>query len=105
MISQDYIIEKLQKILDQRGWTYYRLSKESGIPMSSVCNIFRSRYQPSFSTLSRLCDGLGITMAEFFSDGETDLPEDKARLLHLYDSLSSHQKELLFAYLEGLYAK
>lgn len=35
---------RLKKLLREQGWTRYRLAKESGVPESTLTNIFLSRY-------------------------------------------------------------
>lgn len=45
-----------------------RLSTRSGIPASSLKNILYGKSQnPKIKTIKILCDGLGITLAEFFN--------------------------------------
>lgn len=104
MIDEGYILKKLQKILDERNWTYYKLAKEADMPLSTVRNIFRTPYNPSVSTLSRICDGLGITLAQFFSEDNNyiDLSPEQAKLLNLYDLLTCRQKEMVRSYAKGI---
>ena len=64
------VLERLQKLMEARGWTMYRLAKESGLTESTIANIYRRNAIPSIETLSRICTGFGITLSQFFSDGE-----------------------------------
>ena len=32
--------ERLQQLMNERGWTIYKVSKEAGIPWSTVRNMF-----------------------------------------------------------------
>lgn len=41
------IREKLKKMLDERGWTEYRLTKECGLSESTIANIYRRNSTPS----------------------------------------------------------
>ena len=50
---------RLNKILKEKGWTRYRLSKESGIPASTIYNIFKNDADVSFKNLCKLGDALG----------------------------------------------
>ena len=61
---------RMKLLLRKRGWTEYRLAKESGLSESTIANIFRRNCMPSFSTLETICNAFGITMAQFFSEGD-----------------------------------
>ena len=64
------VLERLQKLLDARGWSMYRLAKESGLTESTIANIYRRNAIPSIMTLESVCKGFGITLSQFFADGE-----------------------------------
>ena len=100
-------LQTIEKLYKQRGWTIYKLAKESGIPYSSLNNMFLRNTQPSLNTLERLCSGLGISMSDFFHDDilETNvyaLDSSEIFIVETYRSLDSRRKELLTAYLSGL---
>lgn len=62
--------KRLQTLLDERGWSKYRLSKECGLSESTLANIFRRNTEPSIVTLEAICRGFGITLSQFFAEGE-----------------------------------
>lgn len=68
MQEQD-IIPRIQALCMKRSWTFYRLAKESGIPYSTLCTMLHKANAPSIPTLIRICNGFGITLAEFFDTG------------------------------------
>lgn len=70
------VIARLESLLAERGWTRYRLAKESGIPHSTLTNLWRRANTPTIVTLEDICRALGITMSEFFT-----LPGDEAPAL------------------------
>ena len=41
--------------MDERGWTEYRLAKESGLAQSTITNMFNRNNAPTFSTLEAIC--------------------------------------------------
>ena len=55
-----------------------KLSGMSGVTQSTVNNIVSGRnYSATISTIKKLCDGLGITIQDFFqSDLFTDLEQE-----------------------------
>ena len=76
--------KRLRQLLDERGWTEYRLSKECGLSESTLANIFRRNTVPSISTLEAICSGFGITLSQFFADG--DMVEMSPELKELFDN-------------------
>ena len=51
----------------------------------------------------KICDGMGITMAQFFSEGESvELTEEQRELLEWYNSLNAQGKERVMAYVKGV---
>lgn len=70
------VIGKLRKLIDDRGWTTYHFSKVCGLPEATTGNVFRRGTVPTIGTLEIMCQGLGITLAQFFTDeSENDLIE------------------------------
>lgn len=110
MINENWILVKLRKYLTDYGWSIYKLAKESDIPYSSLNNIFVRNTMPTVSTLMKLCNGLGVSMSDFFKDDTLDQPDshvvklsdEQAEILTKYDRLSASDKKLLAAYLSGL---
>lgn len=88
--------KRLRELLDERGWTYYRLAKNSGLSESTLANIFLRGTIPSLSTLEIMCRGFGITLAQFFSDGD-DLPltREAREMLDTWGSLSPDKRTVL----------
>lgn len=57
--------QRLRRILEERGWTEYKLAKNSGLSESTISNIFKRNTIPSLTTLEAICNGLGITLSQF----------------------------------------
>ncbi len=96
-----YVIDHIKEICKQRGWTYYHLSKESGIPHSSLSNMLNNQHIPTMKNLIKICDGFGISLSQFFisMDKTTD---EQTELLQLWNSLDDASKKLALTYLYGL---
>lgn len=57
----------------ERGISINKLATISALPPSSVKNILYGKSQnPKLLTIKMICDGLGITLGEFFSIPEFD---------------------------------
>ena len=75
---------RLQKLLKEQGWTRYRLAKESGVPESTLTNIFYRGTTPTVATLEDICKTLNITLSQFFA--ENDMVEMTDELKEFYDA-------------------
>lgn len=86
--------ERLRTFLKDKGWSEYRLSKECGLSESTLANIFRRNAHPSIPTLEAICDGFGITLAQFFADDEmVELSPELKALFDGWTSLTVDQKQ------------
>lgn len=86
--------ERIKALMRERGWTPYRLAKESGLSDATVGNLFRRNTVSSMPTLETICHGLGITLSQFFAEGE--MVELTLELKELFDdwvNLTADQKQ------------
>lgn len=91
-----HVTERIQEFMEQRGWTEYRLVKETGLPASTIANIFHRGTTPSIPTLEIICDALGISLSQFFSESDfVSLNSEQADLLRRWSTLSAEQKKVL----------
>lgn len=108
-MEQNTTLMKLNVLLEQKGWTVYRLAKESEIPFSSLNNLFKRNTQPTLPTLRKICSGLGISLSDFFSDEVTprmaEYTAEERELVSLYQTLNSSDKKLLMTYASALNKK
>lgn len=65
------ILEKIvlciQELAKEKNMSMYRLAQNAGISQSTLSNIIHRQNSPEIRTLERISNGLGLTMAEFFS--------------------------------------
>ena len=62
---------RLMDLLEEKQLTLHKLSTLSGIAPSTIKNIIYGKsINPGIVTLKILCDGLGISLVEFFSTEE-----------------------------------
>lgn len=95
--------ERLRKILDERGWTYYKLSKSSGLSESTVTNIFKRNTVPSIPTLELICKGFGITLSQFFADGDMiELTPDLKQIFDGWSNLTPKQKQAVMQMIDAM---
>ncbi len=88
--------ERLHQLMDERGWTIYKVAQEADIPWSTLRNMFKRGTDPSIATLESICHGMGITLSQFFDETNvTDLTEEQRDLIRVWSRLSEHDKALV----------
>ena len=60
-------LQRIHQLMEQRGWTEYKLAKEAQLPLSTITNMFRRQTAPTIPTLEMVCQGFGISIADFFN--------------------------------------
>lgn len=105
--AENYIIAKIEQLCEKKNISRYRLAQKSGIAQSSISTLLNRKSVPTIQTLEKICDGLDITLAQFFTDDEEypDLTSDQKQLLSDWNAMDDHQKELVKAYIQGIIRK
>lgn len=94
---------RLQQLLKERGWTEYKLSKECGLAQSTIGNIFRRNTVPSLDTLETICSGFGITLSQFFAEGNMiELNTETKELIDCWIYLTPSQKAAVIQMLKSM---
>lgn len=72
----------------------YELSKRAGLTQSSISTLMSRGSEPKISTLKKICSGLGITLAQFFTmdDKFPDLSDAQLRILDMWETLSPKEQ-------------
>ena len=93
------IIQRIDSLMEERQWSDYKLSVESGLSSSTIANIHRRNTIPSIPTLEAICDAFGITLSQFFNEGlmTVQLNKEQQELFSEWITLTKEQKQLLFA--------
>jgi transcriptional regulator with XRE-family HTH domain len=78
MTIGDAVRQRIIQLCQERNISINKLSSVSGVTQSTVNNIVSGRNNSAtVSTIKKLCDGLGITITEFFqSDLFTELEQE-----------------------------
>ena len=104
MLDEKYIANRIKELCDKKQMSMYALSKKTGISQSSLSNLMKRGSTPTFYTLDRICDGLGITLPQFFSDdiGKLELSSEQKKVLRMWESLTDKEKEAVEIYVRGI---
>lgn len=103
-MQENEIIERIQSLCKARSWTSYRLAKESGITYSTLCTMLHKANAPSLPTLIKICNGFGITLAQFFDvdDERALLTEAESAHLLRWNKLSEENRKIAEKYIDYL---
>lgn len=93
----DELVNKLTELRDNRKWSNYRIAKESGLPVSTVSNIYKRKTAPQFYTLCLICNSFGISLSDFFCGDKKfiSLDQREKEFLKLINQLDDEQQELI----------
>lgn len=82
------ILDKIEKMRTERGWSVYRLAELSGVTSKCIYNWYhRDSSVPTITALQKICNAFGITLSQFFA--EDNLVEVNAELKQLFSDWSS----------------
>ena len=78
MNSGDAVAKRILALCEQNKITPNKLCTVAGITQSTINSIINTgSNNPTVSTVKKICDGLNITLAEFFDDAVfTDLDQE-----------------------------
>ena len=94
---------RIKDLMIKKGWTEYKLAKESGLSQSTITNLFKRNTIPSIPTLEIICDCFGITLAQFFANHNfVELTKDQKDLFEKWLYLSPQQKELIMKLIDNM---
>lgn len=92
--------QRLKTVREKHGVSGNSLAKSVGLHPSQISKIENGATKPSFDALERICDVLGITMAEFFAE---DKPAESPSVSYIINhaehmTLNEEQKAALEIY-------
>ena len=98
------VLEEITRLRLERKWSEYDLSKHSGLSQSTISKWYRKKQVPTIQTLNKLCNGFGITLAQFFAEGEDAIsltPEQKD-MLDNWSTLNKKQQQIIMDLLKNM---
>lgn len=86
----------------QRGFTMNALAKRSGVGQSTLSEIESGKRQPTYEIIERIVNGLNMTMVEFFSEEEPELPGHIRDLINSAQKLTPEQVDILNQFIKSI---
>ena len=101
------VSQRLNQLMEERGMTTYALAKAANVSWNTVKNYSLRNTKPTLATLCVLCEGLGITLAQFFdSDGvDVQLTSEQQHVLNRWSKLSVQEKQVISDMLDIIISK
>ncbi|MDE7071169.1 MAG: helix-turn-helix domain-containing protein [Clostridia bacterium] len=97
------VLEKIDKLRIERGWSINYLAMEAMLTQSTLNNLYMRNAEPKISTLRAICNAFGITLAEFFADeGMTDKSDIDLEIQRKISTLTNEQKSALIVILKSM---
>ena len=98
------VLGLIRKNREARGWTEYQLAARSGLPQSTISSWYQKGMTPSFSSLEKICDAFGLTLSQFFADGEAllALTPGQRGMLEKWLRLAHAQQRARFAVMDAM---
>ena len=98
--------QRLKSLMDERGWTMYRLAKESDVSWTTIRNMYARNTEPSIQTLEALCAGMGITLPQFFDeDNNMGISSEQSSLIQRWSRLRENDRRLISELVDSLNEK
>ena len=97
-------MERIDFLCQQHNISKYRLSQITGISQSAFSKMARQQSSLSLETIQRICDALGISMAQFFSESREypDLTAQQTQLLSSWNLLDAKKRAFALLMLEHM---
>ncbi len=98
------ILIEIDRLRQKRGWSEYELAKNTGIPQSTISTWYAKKQTPTIQTLDKLCKGLGITLSQFFAEGDEpiSLTPQQQEMLDNWSALSPKQQQIIADLLKNI---
>lgn len=94
--------QRIKYFRDVAGISANALAKNVCLDPTTIYKIEANDSKPSLGSLERICDALGISLADFFAEDRLDLEPELRRLLNSAKKLSPEQREYLQKLLDSL---
>lgn len=90
------IMERIEQLNAERGWSLYELSKRTDIAEATVYTWKRKHKNPSIPVLEHICESYGITLYQFFMGiYDSGLTDDQNELIVKWTKLEAEDKKII----------
>jgi transcriptional regulator with XRE-family HTH domain len=94
--------KRIKEIRTSKNIKSIDLAKKAGITSVYLSYIEAGEKIPTLETLEKICDALGITLAELFTEDLSDMPPEVIKLIQEIKNFSPEQIKSLIEFLKTL---
>lgn len=80
-MTKEQIVEKIQKLREEKGYTMNKLAKIAGISYTGYYHFETKKTDMNVQTLQKICNGLGISMCDFFYESVEHIPDKQKQYI------------------------
>lgn len=102
MYEENFCIKRIKELMERNNYNPYRLTKKSGISLSTLTSMFEKNTDPRVQTIEKICSACGISVSQFFDHSSRDLTDTQEYILDAFNRLSPGDQEHLISYLNYL---
>ncbi len=100
------VANKVHSMMTERGWIAYKFEQECGLASPTIRRWFQTDTYPSIPALMQVCQSFGITMAEFFAEGNlVELTSDKKEMHDDFAKLKKADQDSVRSIIKSLIPK
>ena len=89
--------KRIKELREKAGFTQNRLAEWSGVSQTHLRRVELGQQDITVGQLRLVCDGLGVSLAEFFN-----INEERENLSDVIAKLTPKQKQLLMDFLKSI---
>lgn len=88
------LIERIDEIRGKKGWSFYRLSQESGLSQQTFTKWIERKSEPSLTALRQVSEAFGISPANLLAEkGMVEITPEMQIILDNWHCLSKEEQE------------
>ncbi len=98
------ILREIYRMRERRGWTERELAERADVPQSTISTWYIRNQLPTIPTLEKICQGFGISLSQFFAEGDdpVDLTTEQREMLDNWSALSENQQKIVLDLLKNM---
>ena len=98
--------QRIAELTRERGWSNYERAKRAGLQLPTIQNMYHRNSEPTIPTLQAICKAFGISLSQFFAEGNLmELTAEQRETLSVWNRLSGDQKRIVRDLMENMTAE
>ena len=95
------IVKKIDEIRVARGWSFYKLSQESGLSLQTFTKWMEGKTVPSITAIQSVCEAFGISIANLFADNVIEVTPETKFIFENWNFLTKEEQKSIKLIIEN----